>query len=232
MAPGDRALLDSEDTQHLRVLRARIGDILRGTDGCGSEMRLTLLDLSPRGAEVEARTVGPGTRELTGTLSLILPSLHTPRADTVVEKATEMGVRAILVTPTGRSQTTGLATRLERWRRIARAATMQSLGTWIPSIDLVRDLNDALERLQPKQLLFGDPAGESLSSVGRGRRASAAVAVGPEGGLTGDEIAVLERAGGRPIALGPRRLRADTAAIVLLAAVAAALAPCEGPADT
>ncbi|HEX8643138.1 MAG TPA: 16S rRNA (uracil(1498)-N(3))-methyltransferase [Allosphingosinicella sp.] len=153
-------------------------------------------------------------REDVPDLWLLFAPIKRGRIDWLVEKATELGASRLLPVLTQRTIVDRL--NLERLRAHAIEAAEQCERTALPQIDEVQKL-DPLLRAWPadRTLYFADEAGGEAFAPAPGR---AAILIGPEGGFTGDEreaIRAVPQA--RPVSLGPRILRADTAAVAALA---------------
>ncbi len=225
------ASLKGEQAAHLiRVLRARTGtefEIIAGdrvwraafTGISGDAALFTLL------SEVEADRALPVT--------LLLSIFKFDRMEWVIEKATELGVERIVPIIARRSEkhlAHSAQARVERWRRIAREASKQSRRSDMPLIEDVAGLKDAArERGQGQlRLLLAEQersatlraAMETAIEQGVDRRPPVHIAVGPEGGWTGEEESLFTAEGWKPVSLGPRILRAETAGIAALAVVA------------
>jgi 16S rRNA (uracil1498-N3)-methyltransferase len=141
--------------------------------------------------------------------------------DVLVEKATELGARGVVVARTARSQKG--SGRDARWRRIARAALLQSLGATLPQIVSADTLLSGVQMTSAHTVVLADASGDvDLMEIGS-REGPTAVVVGPEGGLTDAERADLVGGGARLLRLGSRRLRSETAAVVALGLVVHAL---------
>jgi 16S rRNA (uracil1498-N3)-methyltransferase len=206
------------------VLRKRSGDPIEICDSAGSSFAATVeLD----GAAVAARL---GRRALAAPARLeIVLAQGVPKGqkmDFVVEKATELGVSRIVPVETERSVPEGgRAGKVERWRRLARAAAAQSGRTEVPAVDdalpwaqLEGAVRAAGVALVPWELAETIPLRESLPALLNGV-SSVLVAIGPEGGLTHDEVAQARAWGARPISLGKRILRTETAGLVACSAI-------------
>lgn len=152
--------------------------------------------------------------------------LKKARLDYMVQKATEMGVSALR--PVMTAYTVAERVNLERMRANAIEAAEQCNILWVPEVEAPRPLAQALAAWpDERRLIFCDEAApvaspiEALSAVAPG---PLAVLVGPEGGFNGEERALLRGAAfAVPISLGPRVMRADTAAVAALALVNAVL---------
>ncbi len=147
-----------------------------------------------------------------------------------IEKATELGVARItpvLARRTEKHLAMAAAKRVERWRRIAREASQQSRRSDVPEIGDPLALAEALAKgAEPVRLLLAETEEEnSLVAALRsaGRRGSLALAIGPEGGWAPDEMRAFAESGWQPVSLGPRILRAETAAIAALSIASALL---------
>jgi 16S rRNA (uracil1498-N3)-methyltransferase len=148
------------------------------------------------------------------------------KMELIVRAATELGVARVVPALTERTivrlEPARWRERARRWQRVAREAAKQSRRAVIPEVEVPRPLDEALERAAAAALRICLWEGESrplahvLDAVA-GAPPSAAVVVGPEGGLGRDEVA---RAGARGFALagaGPRILRTETAGPALIA---------------
>jgi 16S rRNA (uracil1498-N3)-methyltransferase len=139
----------------------------------------------------------------------------------IVQKATELGVSDIVPVLSDRSEKKNINT--ERLEKIIREAAEQSGGGILPRLHQVVSLR---ELLSSKSLLGGmvssavvfDPTGEKLSARGPEKiYGSVGLFIGPEGGWSAEEISAFKKAGVAVRSLGPRILRAETAAVAALA---------------
>jgi 16S rRNA (uracil1498-N3)-methyltransferase len=219
------AALTGDQAVHLaRVLRAEPGqifDVVAGgflhraevTSVSESEVLFTLHE------ELESDTALP--------LHLLLAVFKFDHMEWAIEKATELGVSQItpvLARRTEKHLALAAAKRAERWRRIALEASKQSRRTTIPEIAEPIPLKVALELEQsPIRILLSEteqatPLSAALTnSVGPTGNESIALAIGPEGGWTPEEMALFTEHHWTSVTLGPRILRAETAAIAAIA---------------
>ncbi len=219
---GTTATLTGDQAVHLaRVLRAEPGqiyDIVAGgflhraeiTRVSESEVIFTLYE------ELEANAALP--------LHLLLAVFKFDHFEWAVEKATELGVGAItpiLARRTEKHLAQAAAKRVERWRRIALEAAKQSRRTDIPAISDPVPLKIALEgETAGTRILLSETEQEmSLSSALQLHKGNGelALAIGPEGGWTPEEMSLFTTNDWRHVTLGPRILRAETAAIAAIA---------------
>jgi 16S rRNA (uracil1498-N3)-methyltransferase len=208
------------------VLRCKEGEELEILDGKGHSFRAKIISVAKK--EITAEVLGAVTLGTESPVNLILIQglLRGEKMDLVIQKATELGVSEIVPAVTDRSQVrnTGKA---DRWRKIAEDASRQSGRTAIPVIRQVIPFRDIISGDSPyapssrqrRGLLFWERKGASLKKVSEGLEGctSLIIAVGPEGGFTGDEVQRAEERGFLIATLGSRILRAETAAIVATA---------------
>ena len=211
--------------QITRVLRLRPGDQIVLLDDSGGEalVRLTRVVPSRVSGEIERRQPGRGEPALH--LTLYQAPLKGDHMAYVLQKGTEVGISAFVPLLTERAIARGVDERkLERWRQIIREAAEQSgrarLPALAPPLTLVGLATRAPDR--PQFVLWEDETtrglGAALQSLGRPLPPLALI-VGPEGGLSAAEVERLQSGGARPITLGPRILRAETAGLVAAAAL-------------
>lgn len=224
--------LPPEEVHHLvDVLRARDGESVAVFDGRG-RTAVAVLGLKG-GSGAELRVTGPGE----GGASLAVPGVvliqaipKGARMETIVEKAVELGAGAIWPVITERTivrlaGADARRARSERWQRIALSASRQCGTSWVPDVQPVSDLPDALERCGGFDLfLVGSLEKDAarLKNVLAEHRAprSVAILIGPEGDLSPGELAAAKRAGALPVSFGSLVLRVDTAAIYALSVLA------------
>lgn len=217
IGPG-RGRLTAEARHYLAdVLRLGEGDRVEVFDGRGGsyegrlEAGLETIALGPRAA---ARAGFPE-------IALLFALAKGEKVDLVVQKATELGASRIAPFAAERSvvRLDGAKgeERARRWRRIAEEASRQSGRADVPEVSAPRPLVDALGTLPPGTASFVFHPGGEPPRAGAAAIAGLAAVVGPEGGLTAAELDACLRAGARAASLGPRVLRAETAAIVAVA---------------
>ena len=230
---GAPLVLDADASHHaLRVLRLAPQDELVLFNGDGRRWPARIVSADRRGA-----TVLPGAPSTAGTesrLAIVLAQALPAgdKMDWVVEKATELGVASIRPLLSARSVTRldadRAARRLAHWRRVAIAACMQCGRDRVPEVAAPRALADWLREGSPgcadgPRLLLSPRAHATLDGLAAQAPAAVSVLAGPEGGLTGDEESAATAAGWRPLRLGPRTLRSETAGLAAAAALQAVL---------
>ena len=225
-AIGDRVAFAGDDARKLpTVLRKRSGDRVQVVDSGGAAYAATLeVDGREVRATLDERLVREGMEStLAVTLAQAVPKGQ--KMDFVVEKATELGVRAIV--PVRSARVIGHDTspaKVERWRRLARSAAQQSGRTQVPVVADVHDWKALLATFPryehvyvPWELSDPAPLRDVFEPVLRDAR-EVLVVIGPEGGFSAEEIDAARAAGAVPISLGRRILRTETAGLVVIAA--------------
>jgi 16S rRNA (uracil1498-N3)-methyltransferase len=156
---------------------------------------------------------------------LVAALIKFDRFEWMIEKVTELGVKAVFPVETARSETGLLkaaAKRVERWRKVARESSQQSRRVRIPEIHDAIRLSEALrEPFGVKIRLEENPGAPPLLECAKvwDRERDVAIAIGPEGGWTDEERVAMESLGWQPASLGATVLRAETAAIAAAAVV-------------
>ena len=220
LSQGVHIELDAGHSRYLTaVMRQAVGDLLAVFNGRDGEWRAKIAQVAKRSVtlvleqQLRTQTRGPD-------LDLVIALVKRARLETIVEKAAELGVRRIRVMTTER--TNADHTRVDRLQAIAVEASEQTGRLDVPEVvsplPLARLLEDWDGR---RRLIFCDEAGEAMSVADAladaPRDAPWAVLVGPEGGFSPAERQRLRAlACAIPVSLGPRILRADTAAISAL----------------
>ncbi|HEY2773094.1 MAG TPA: 16S rRNA (uracil(1498)-N(3))-methyltransferase [Candidatus Binatia bacterium] len=224
---ADRAVLSGSSHHHLRnVLRFKPGDELVVFDGSGREC-FGVLELF-QGETAVVRILGDAGRSTESALDLcIAPCLAKgKKIDLVVEKAIELGADRICGVISersiGRLEPTQAMERVERWRRVARAAAEQCGRTVLPVIERIRTFEEFVASKPPDTLglLFTTAASQTPAATLRRNHPDVVrviALIGPEGGFSAEEVEFAERHGFVPVGLGPRVLRTETAAIVAAA---------------
>jgi len=214
---GPRVRITGAELRHLRTLRLGPGERLLLFDETGTEHEVRLERLGVRDADGVVLATHRPARECALDLTLAPALLKGVKMDLVVEKATELGVRHItpIVSRYALAQGTG---RIDRWRRIALAATKQSGRTAVPAVESPVPLGVLVRRPWPGLRLIAWEGERDVPLASTPLRAEAVViAVGPEGGFAESEVAEARAHGFTTVTLAPRVLRAETAAITAAA---------------
>lgn len=213
---------DDEARHAVRALRHGVGDEIEAVDGAGGRYRVRLTKADKRGAAgevvAEARDVGEPPYGLTVGLGVLKTA---SRFETFVEKAVELGVTRIVPLVTERTETVRI--KRNRLDNILVAALKQSGRSRLPVLGEPQSLEELLEEESGLRVLCHESAEpeSALLRIVRDAPAweSATLLVGPEGGFSEAEVARAEASGWAVASLGPRRLRAETAALTAASAV-------------
>jgi 16S rRNA (uracil1498-N3)-methyltransferase len=224
---GDIAWLPLEASNHLtRVLRSRPGQSLTLFDGRGGEYQAQILELARRGVRVQVQRHESIERESPLCITLLQSLARAERMDLIVQKATELGVAAIVALRSERSlvrlEAEALEKRCERWRAIAVAACEQCGRNRVPTVTAMADLAAACaQSAAGGHRLMLDPAAPGSLPAPLDTARAINLLIGPEGGFTEGEVTLARSLGFIPCRLGPRVLRAETAPLAALAAMQA-----------
>jgi 16S rRNA (uracil1498-N3)-methyltransferase len=230
LSAGARVALDGSQANYLgNVLRLKAGDPVLLFNGRDGEWRGTLEIAGKRKLSlVLAEQTRPQTRP--GDLNYVFAPLKHARLDYMVQKAVEMGASGLMPVLTRHSQAARV--NLDRMRANAIEAAEQCGILTLPHIQPPLDLERALAARDGHRLLVfcdedaevKDPVAALAALRGPDGPVAVDVLVGPEGGFAEDERSLLLKSPRvARLALGPRILRADTAAVAALALVQAAL---------
>ena len=212
---GTRAVLTGPELHHLRVRRLRIGDDLILCDGAGRQRPGSVALLNRERAIIHFTAAAAVESESPLRLTLAHALVKADKIDLITEKSTELGVQELLLVRTERSLGHVSPGKIERWNRIARAATKQCQRSTVPRITGPISFDALLERGEALRLLFWESDRRStLTVTGQTLVPSILAAVGPEGGFSAAEAAQAAACGFRLVGLGARLLRTETAAIV------------------
>ena len=234
-APGVELALPANASRHVQVLRLQPGAEIHLFDGRGGEWLADVLEMGRKTVSVCLRTHAAVERELAGAVTLALGMPANERMDSLVEKATELGVSAIAPLVCERSVLRLAGERAERkaahWQAIAVAACEQSGRNRVPHVAVPITLRDWLAQGSAaapaghRLLLCLDadalPLARWLGRSDPARPGPITLLSGPEGGLGPAEMRSAQDAGFVPVSLGSRVLRADTAPLAALAVIAA-----------
>ena len=218
-AGADLALDQGQSHYLASVMRQGVGDEVLLFNGHDGEWRARIGALTKRGVAVKAQALAR-PQAMGPDLDLVIALVKRGRLETIVEKAAELGARRVRLVITER--TNAERTRVDRLAAIATEAAEQTGRLDVPEIAEPRKL-DALLADWPagRPLMFCDEAGDAPPALaalaGREGGGPWAVLIGPEGGFSPRERALVRQLPGAvPVSLGPRILRADTAAIAAL----------------
>ena len=223
---GDSIVIGGEEAHHIiDVMRIKPSDSIVAFDGSGREYAGLIEKIARRSVTVKIlRTIEPSAPPGVG-ITLIQSLPKKAKMDYIVEKATELGAAAVVPVITERTipdwDEDKRASCALRWRRIALEASKQCGRRDIPAVSGIAPFAAVLKAAGGYDLALiatladgAAPLREALKGFSAGR---IAVAIGPEGDFTPKEAELAREAGFRPVTLGSRVLKSDTAGLAVLA---------------
>jgi 16S rRNA (uracil1498-N3)-methyltransferase len=226
LTSGERTLDEAQSHYLLRVQRLAPGDSFQAFDPeakLEAEARIT----GASGRRVRCRLAEPGPASVVAgfELWLLQAAGKGDKVDQVVRDATALGVTRLVIVESKRCVIRVGEKARERWRKVAVQAARQSGRGDVPRIEGPLGVARALELvpLAMRKLVCDPKSAVGLGAALREWRPAtgAAFLIGPEGGLTTEEVELAERAGFIAVSLGPMILRTETAAVAALAACSA-----------
>lgn len=216
---AESLILRGDEARHAhQVLRKRAGDRFFVTDGTGREFTVTVTSSqsSKMVCTIDSTAIRP--RELGFPLRLVLAILKREAMEWALEKAVELGISTFTPVLAQRSVAIG-GGKAVRWKGIALSAMKQSRRSFLPAIEEPQTLASFMESVDTTNGLFlvaDESAAESIMAIHHTPKLAVTLLIGPEGGLTDDELQKAVGQGFRPVTLGKRRLRAETAVVAAL----------------
>jgi 16S rRNA (uracil1498-N3)-methyltransferase len=213
---GQYVLRVAEELRHLRALRLRPGESIALTNGRGLVVK-AILERLEHGGQAAVFRILQEVPTVEFPIALAVAVLHErERLEFAVEKAVELGVREIVLVRTRYTQPCQV--RLPRLQAKVLAAVKQAHRAWMPLLRGPMELEECCREVFPRYP-FRVVADISGATPAMGAVAPVVVLVGPEGGWAAEELELLRQHGAQVWALGQRRLRSETAALVGLSLV-------------
>ena len=209
----DEVEIGGDRYRHLfRARRQKVGDRIRLVDGRGRARWARVVGVDRRVGRLELAEEAPGNEPKIW-LELVVVPPKPQRLTWLVEKSTEIGVSAIRLIHSARGPRKAGKGTLDRLRRVASAAVVQSHRALVPEISGVHDWSELASLTSGVAASWTlDPSLEQPSEIEA--QGSAGLLVGPEGGWDERELRDMEVLECRSLSLGPRTLRTETAAVV------------------
>lgn len=229
---GKAVVISGEDAKHISLsLRSKPGESFKVCDNEGVEYDCVVSEITKNEVYLNVLSFGESKAEPSVSVTLYQALAKSDKFESIIQKSVELGVTKIVPVLTerciSRPDESSAAKKLERWRKIAKEAAMQSGRGILPSIDGVITFDKALEEMKKDDCCFvcyEDFSHTPLTEVVNDAKSRTEIktlsfAVGPEGGISQRE-AQLCRDKSIPLAgLGPRILRTETAPICVLSCV-------------
>jgi 16S rRNA (uracil1498-N3)-methyltransferase len=227
--PGTAHTIKNPDANHIsNVLRMKPGDEIWLFDGTGHEFKARLSDISSDTVTVEIMDGFPCLTDPPIRITVGQALLKNKKTDTVLRQLTELGIDGWIPINTERSvlkiDRKHEPSKTDRWQTIVRESVKQCQRGLMPKIYPAIDFKEALllRRHHDINIIFSDKDGETLDLIkARTPRPGAGLLLllGPEGGFSPREIELAQQHEFIPAGMGPRILKADTAAIAACAIV-------------
>lgn len=226
-AAGDTLVLDGEEGRHAAVVRrTRVGEQIGLTDGAGTLARCVVTAVS--GGTVTADVLEVTTRPPELPQVVVVQAIPKgERGELAVEMLTEVGVDVIVPWAASRSVARWRGERADRslakWRTSAREAAKQARRDWFPTVTDPASTEEVVALLAGAsvRVVLHEAASGPLADVPVPGRGQIVVVVGPEGGITDEELAAFGSVGAEPLRMGSSVLRSSTAGVAAVAALLA-----------
>ena len=222
--------IEGSDVNHMKnVLRMRIGEEVTVSDGQGKEYLCQIRDFEEEQVQLKIVETKASDAELPSKIYLFQGLPKQEKMELIVQKCVELGIYAVVPVSMKRCvvklDAKKGAKKVERWNTIAASAAKQSGRGIVPEVTSVKTYKEALEMakdldvvLVPYECAEGmDHTKGLIQSIKPGQ--SVGIFIGPEGGFSDGEVEIAMNSGVRPVTLGKRILRTETAGMFVMAAV-------------
>jgi 16S rRNA (uracil1498-N3)-methyltransferase len=219
---GD-VVIEGDEAHHLGVARIKVGERITVTNGAGRRAEVEVLDINKRNVGCRILEVVDEPRPKT-ILTVVQALTKGDRARETIELLTEGGAEIIIPWQAANSigQWKEEKDALSKWRAWAREATKQSRRSWIPQVIDLHSTAELKRRIQDGEfsLVFHESSEISLTEIFNSAAPKEVILViGPEGGITEDEVAGLVTSGAKVVSIGRAVFRSAHAGVAALAAV-------------
>lgn len=227
----ENAFVMGDDVNHIKnVLRMRVNDKIKLSTGNGLLYIAKIIEFLPDKILCKILDCEGEKSELPAKIVLFQGLPKKDKMELVIQKAVELGASEIVPVIMKRTivklEEDKKEKKLERWRTISEVAAKQSGRNVIPKISNFLDFNEAVNmaesldfNLIPYENERGMDRARELIKMSKGKK-SIGIFIGPEGGITEEELDLALKSGAKPISLGNRILRTETAGLALLAVLA------------
>lgn len=209
--PAEPAAIRGDEFHHaVKVRRIRVGETVEVFDSSGRSFEAVVDHLGSDEAVVRITREVP-SRESPLRLTLGLAMIQPDKFELVLQKATELGVTRIVPIVSERTEIRleRAEKKLDRWERIIAEAVKQCGRSSVPVLASPTRFQEVVSISTPRFILDADASRSSLDLIDD----ELTMLIGPEGGFSGPELDLARKAGCLGLRIGPRRLRAETAAI-------------------
>lgn len=223
LSAGSECVLDAAPSHHLAtVLRARTDQAIELFNGDGNAYAARIISISKKAVTVTVESCTPHNNESPLGIELGIGISKGDRFDFVLQKSTELGITAISPLITERTEVRldneRIEKKTEHWRQVVISACEQSGRNSIPDVNAPQKLADWMSTCDaPQKFVLHHRAARAPDAAMKPLRV--ALLIGPEGGLSQQEIAAAEQCGFSAWRLGPRVLRTETAPLAAITAL-------------
>jgi 16S rRNA (uracil1498-N3)-methyltransferase len=226
LAAGSDFELDGDEARHAGVKRIRPGEQVVLTDGAGTTAVVTVASVDKTGLSGTVDSVSTTEREMPRVV-VVQAIPKGDRGELAVEMLTEVGVDLIVPWAASRCVAVWKGERagksLAKWRATAREAAKQARRPWFPEVAEMVSTDGVVGLLEKASVpvVLHEEASGPLADLPVPGRAEIVVVVGPEGGISDEELAAFSAVGAEPVRLGSSVLRTSTAGVAATAALLA-----------
>ena len=219
------AVVRGEDVKHIsRVLRLRAGDAVQLCDGKGSECDAVIESVAPDAVTFRTQPWRRAQTEPAAQVTLFQCLPKAGKMETIIQKCVELGAFGFVPVQSERCVVVlkpPYEGRVERWQRVSEEAAKQSRRGTIPEVALPKSLKELdFSAFDTVLIAYENERTVSLKAALRAHPCRRiAIVIGPEGGFSEEEIAILTEKGASPVSLGTRILRTETAGMAMLAQI-------------
>jgi 16S rRNA (uracil1498-N3)-methyltransferase len=217
--------VEGSEVRHIRrVLRLKAGDRIVVFNGSAQEYEGTIVEEGPSSIVIQIQNIFSSKTESHLEITLAQSLLKGEKMDYLIQKATELGVKEIIPFFSSRSvpllDKSKKLKRYHRWEKIAVEASKQCGRVVVPKIGPLQDYSEILQTASPDslRLILWERGGASLKEILKESKEKTKIffIVGPEGGVSNEEVEQARGIGFIPVTLGKRILRSETASLCLL----------------
>jgi 16S rRNA (uracil1498-N3)-methyltransferase len=217
--------VEGNEVRHIRrVLRLKVGDEIVVFNGSAKEYEGKIVEEGPSSVVIMIQSILSSKRESPLEITLAQSLLKGEKMDYIIQKATELGIKEIIPFFSSRSvpllEKSRRLRRHHRWEKIAIEASKQCGRGVFPKVDPLQDYSEMLQNISQDflRLILWEKEGARLKKVLEGSKEKRKIffIVGPEGGLSQEEVECAKEKGFIPVTLGKRILRSETASLCLL----------------
>ena len=219
--------ITGDDVKHIKkVLRLRAGEKIDVCNGCGTDYKCEIREISEGAVVAEVLEASENTSESPIKVRVFQGMPKSDKMDYIIQKCVELGVYEIIPVIAKRSVSIpkDVEKKTVRWQRIADEAAKQCGRGYLPKVWPAISFSDAMKSVNPEEELVLMPyeceRENSLKAALKDTdKKTVSVFIGPEGGFDDSEVSLAEKCGAKTVTLGPRILRTETAPLAVCSAI-------------